>query len=72
MRPKRQATTEADESSALAWIQSASKDLKSVSEQVAEQADQASERVIKGLRGLKDRALKKYRETFGKKNEPPE
>ncbi len=63
---------EADESSALAWIQSASKDLKSVSEQVAEQADQASERVIKGLRGLKDRALKKYRETFGKKNEPPE
>ncbi len=64
--------TEADEPSALAWIQSASKDLKSVSEQVAEQADQASERVIKGLRGLKDRAMKKYRETFGKKNEPPE
>ncbi|MGA2254527.1 MAG: protein phosphatase 2C domain-containing protein [Thermoguttaceae bacterium] len=56
----------------LGWLTSASKDLKSVSEQVAEQADHASEQVLKGLRGLKDRALKKYRETFGKKNDPPE
>ncbi|MGO9109374.1 MAG: protein phosphatase 2C domain-containing protein [Thermoguttaceae bacterium] len=63
---------EAEESSPLAWLKSASKDLRSVSEQVAEQADQASERVLKGLRGLKERALKKYRETFGKKNDPPE
>lgn len=62
---------EAGESSALGWIQSASKDLKSISEQMAEQVDQASERVIQGLRGLKDRAWKKYRETFGKKTKPP-
>ena len=62
----------AEESSPLEWIQSAAKDQKSVSQQVAEQADQASERVMKGLRGLKDRALKKYRETFGKKEEPPD
>ena len=39
--------------SALGWNQSASKDLKSVSEQVAEQADHTSEQVIKGLRGLR-------------------
>ena len=62
---------EAEESSALGWIHAASKDLKSVSEQVAEQVDHASEQVMKGLRGLKDRAMKKYRETFGKKDEPP-
>ena len=62
---------ETEESSPLAWIHSASKDLKSVSEQVAEQVDHASEQVIKGLLSLKDRALKKYRETFGKKDDPP-
>jgi hypothetical protein len=62
---------EADEAAALGWIEAAAKDLKSVSEQVAEQADQASERVIQGLRGLRDRAMKKYRDTFGKKK-PPE
>jgi len=63
---------EADESPALDWIKAASKDLKSVSEQVAEQADRTSERVIQGLRGLRDRAMKRYRDTFGKKKEPPE
>ncbi len=63
---------EADESPALDWIKAASKDLKPVSEQVAEQADQASERVIQGLRSLKERAMKKYRDTFGKKRDPPE
>ncbi len=63
---------EVDDSSALGWLKSASKDIKSVSEQVADQVDHASERVIKGLCGLKDRTLKKYRETFGKKNVPPE
>jgi hypothetical protein len=56
----------------LGWIDSASKDLKSISEQVARRADQTSEQVIKGLRGLRDRAMKKYRETFGKNQEPPE
>jgi hypothetical protein len=61
-----------DDSSDLGWLKSASKDLKSVPEQVAEQADQTSERVIKGLRSLKDRALKKYRDTFGKKPNPPQ
>jgi hypothetical protein len=63
---------DADGPSALAWLKSASKDLKAVSEQVAEQVDHASEHVVQGLRGLKDRALKKYRETFGQKNDPPE
>ena len=62
----------AEDSSDLGWLQSASKDLKSVSAQMAEQVDHASEQVIKGLRGLKDRALQKYRETFGKKDDPPE
>jgi hypothetical protein len=61
---------EAQQSSPLEWLASASKDLKSVTEQVAEQADHASEQVIKGLRGLKDRALKKYHDTFGKKDDP--
>ena len=56
----------------LGWIQAAAKDVKSVSDQVAQQAEQTSERVIQGLRGLKERALKKYRETFGKKNDPPQ
>ncbi len=60
-----------EELAPFGWLQSASKDLKSVSQQVAQQADQTSERVLQGLRGLKERALKKYRETFGKKNEPP-
>ena len=71
-RPGVPAAPEAEDATALDWIHSASKDLKSVSEQVAEQVDHASEQVLKGLRGLKDRALKKYRETFGKKNDPPE
>ena len=63
--------TESD-ASPLGWIESASQDLKSISDQVAQQADQTSERVIQGLRGLKERALKKYRETFGKPQDPPE
>ncbi len=66
------AAAAAAEGSPLAWLPSAAKDLKSVSGQMAEEADRASERVIQGLRGLKDRALKKYRETFAKKNEPPQ
>ncbi len=67
---------EAGDSAALGWLKAASKDLKTVSEQVAEQVaeqvDQASARVKKGLRGLKDRAWKKYRDTFGKKHDPPQ
>ena len=58
----------AEESADLRWLTAATKDLKSVSEQVAEQVDHTSEQILKGLRGIKDRALKKYRETFGKKN----
>jgi len=53
----------ADEPSDLGWLTAASKDLESVAEQV----DRTSEQVLKGLRGLKDRAMKKYRETFGKR-----
>ena len=58
--------------SALAWLPVGRERPEIRFRQVAEQADHASERVIQGLRGLKDRALKKYRETFGKKNEPHE
>jgi hypothetical protein len=61
---------DADDSS-FGWLESASHDVKSISEQMAGQVDHASEQVLKGLRDLKDRALKKYRETFGK-DEPPE
>ena len=63
---------ETEETSAgLDWIHSAAKDVKSVSGQMADQADRASEQVLKGIRGLRDRALKKYRDTFRKKDEPP-
>jgi hypothetical protein len=62
---------EEDDSLALEWLPAAAKELKPVSEQVAEETDRASERVVQGLRGLKERALKKYRDTFGKKK-PPE
>jgi len=62
----------ADVSSDMEWLTSASKDLKSVSEQAAEQVGRTSEQVLKGLRGLRDRAVKKYRETFGKRKDPPE
>ncbi len=62
---------ETQDESALGWLRAASKDLKSVSEQMAEQADQASERLIGGLRSLKDLALRKYRGTFKKDKNPP-
>ena len=62
----------AEEPSSFGWLETASNDLKSISEQVAGQVDHASEQVIKGLLGLKDRAMKKYRETFGKDKAPPE
>jgi hypothetical protein len=57
----------AEDASGLGWIDAAAKDLKSISGQVAEQVDHTSEQVIKGLRSLRDRAMKKYRDTFGKK-----
>jgi hypothetical protein len=64
---------EADDGSALGWLHSASKDLKSISEKVGEQmtgqVDHATEKVVKGLRSLKDRAMKKYRDAFGNKDE---
>jgi len=58
--------------SSLGWLRAASKDLKSVSEQMAEQADETSEKVLRGLRSLKERALQKYRETFKKDKNPPQ
>ncbi len=60
----------AEDDSELGWVRAASKDLKSVSKQMAQQADQTSERVIRGLRSLKDRALQKYREAFKKDKDP--
>jgi hypothetical protein len=60
-----------EDESSLGWIHAAAKDLKPVSEQLAEQAEQTSELVLRGLRSLKDRALQKYRETFQKGKNPP-
>jgi hypothetical protein len=60
-----------EDESSLGWIHAAAKDLKPMSEQLAEEADQTKERVIQGLRSLKDRALQKYRETFQKGKNPP-
>jgi hypothetical protein len=55
------------EDDSLAWLKSAGKDLKSASEHVAEQAGEAAGRMVKGLKSLKDKALQKYRDKFGKK-----
>jgi hypothetical protein len=55
----------------LGWIRSASKEVRPVSARVADEADQASERVVQGFKSLKQKALRMYREKFGKKQEPP-
>ena len=60
-----------EDGTSLAWIRAASKDMKSVSEQMAEQTDHASDAVLRGLRSLKDRALQKYRDTFNKDKTKP-
>jgi hypothetical protein len=66
-RPQTSADEVANEDeSSLDWIRAAAKGVKPVSEQLTEQADQASERMIRGLRSLKDRAMQKYREAFKK------
>ena len=44
-----------------------SKKAKAVSEQVAEQIDQVSGQVVRGLMKFKDKAMKKYRDKFGPK-----
>jgi len=61
-----------DDESALGWLHEASREVRSVSDQVAEEVDRTSERVIRGLRSFTDRALKKYRETFQKDKKPPQ
>ncbi len=63
--------TSHDDKTEFGWLHSASKEIKSVSSQVAEQADQASERMLQGFMSLKEKALQKYREKFRKKNDPP-
>jgi hypothetical protein len=70
-RSTAEASDESGDETSLAWIHSASKDLKSASERMAEQADHASETVLRGLRSLKDRALQKYREAFKKDKTKP-
>jgi hypothetical protein len=55
----------------LEWIRSAAKGVQPVAARVADEMDQTSGRVLRGLKSLKDKALKKYREKFGKKD-PPE
>jgi hypothetical protein len=59
-----------EDQSSLDWIRAESKGVKPVSEQLAEQADEASERMVRGLRSLRDRALQKYREAFKKDKNP--
>jgi hypothetical protein len=61
---------ESEDESSLDWIRAAAKGVKPVSEQLAEQADQASERMMRGLLSLKERALQKYRDTFKKDKNP--
>ncbi len=56
---------------ALGWIRSASKEVRPVSARVADEADQASERMVQGFKSLKQKALRMYREKFGKRPEPP-
>lgn len=65
-------TNECEDDASLGWIRTASQDLKSVSAQMAQQADQASEFVLRGLRSLKERALQKYRDAFNKDKKPPQ
>jgi hypothetical protein len=43
------------------------KKLKSVSERYAEDAERASEQIMRGVKSLKDKALQKFRDKFGKK-----
>jgi hypothetical protein len=57
--------------SSLDWIRAAAKGVKPMSEQLAEHSDQTSERMMRGLLSLKDRALQKYRETFKKDKDLP-
>jgi len=71
-RPAANEAAGSEDDSSLGWLHEASKDLKSVSGQMAEQVDQASEKVLRGLRSLKDRAMQKYRETFKKDQDPPQ
>jgi hypothetical protein len=59
-----------DDPSGLEWLREAAKDVKSVSGQIAEHADQTSERVIRGLISLKDRAMQTYRDKFQKDKKP--
>jgi hypothetical protein len=61
----------AEDESSLDWIRAAAKGVKPMTEQLAEQADQTSERMMRGLLSLKDRALQKYRDTFKKDKNPP-
>lgn len=74
--------TVVDESnSPLDWLREASQEVRSASADIAEQADQASERMLHGIneasekmkqgfKSLKDIAMQKYREKFGKKAPP--
>ncbi len=59
-----------EDGSSLDWIHAAAKSVKPISEQLAHDADQAKERMMRGLLSLKDRALQKYRETFKKDQNP--
>jgi hypothetical protein len=51
------------------WIDTAAKELKSVSGRMAEQVDQTSEKIKQGFRSIRDIALDKYRKTFGRKDD---
>lgn len=57
----------AAEETSAGWIESVSKDFKSVSSQMSEQLDHASERVVKGLKSLGGKAMERFRDVFKKR-----
>ena len=59
-----------DGHSTMDWLHAAGGDLKSVSSNIAEHAEQASDRMIQGIKSFKDIALQKIRDKFGKKDPP--
>jgi hypothetical protein len=68
--PSAPAAAGAAPAAGLDWIRTAAKGIQPVSAHVSKQVDQASGQVLRGLKSLKDKALKKYREKFGKKGPP--
>jgi hypothetical protein len=68
--PEPDAPADAGATEELGWLNSARKEVQSISAKIAEKEDEASGRVLRGiqsLKAMKDKALQKYRDKFGKK-----